>query len=146
MESALARLAREALPWLPAASVASLLLLVVGGLFGVWFVRRLPEDLLHRRAVSPRGPWGWLAWCARNAAATGLLVAGLLMLVLPGQGLLTLLAALIVADFPGKRRLERRVLGVEWVLRALNRVREGGGRRPLEPPRSGGAPQSQDRG
>jgi hypothetical protein len=51
--------------------------------------------------------------------------------VLPGQGLLTILIALILLDFPGKRSLERRIIARPKVLRAVNGLRTKAGRPPL---------------
>ena len=42
----------------------------------------------------------------KNVAGGGLILLGLVMLVLPGQGILTVLIGLTFLDFPGKRRLE----------------------------------------
>jgi hypothetical protein len=53
------------------------------------------------------------------------------MLVLPGQGVLTLCVSLFLLDFPGKRRLERRILGYPPVLHALNRLRTRAGQPPF---------------
>lgn len=54
-----------------------------------------------------------------------LIVMGLLLSVpgVPGQGILTILAGLIVSDFPGKRKLERRIICVPTVLSAANQIR-----------------------
>ncbi len=53
------------------------------------------------------------------------------MLVLPGQGIITLLVGLMLLEFPGKQRLLQRVLGQRQVLRAVNRLRQRAGRGPL---------------
>ena len=46
----------------------------------------------------------------KNSVGIVLLMAGLSMLVLPGQGIITLLVALSLLEFPGKRRLELRLV------------------------------------
>ena len=58
-------------------------------------------------------------------------LAGLAMLVLPGQGLLTILIGISLLDFPGKRRLEARIVGHPTVLNAINSLRAKFGKRPL---------------
>lgn len=45
------------------------------------------------------------------------------MLVLPGQGLLTLLVGVGLLDFPGKRHIELRVVRNHHVLNAINWIR-----------------------
>jgi hypothetical protein len=71
-----------------------------------------------------------------------LVLAGVAMLVLPGQGVLTLLIGVVLLEFPGKQWLLRRIAGQPRVLGALNAVRERRGVPPLEPPpaRRGAAP------
>ncbi len=54
------------------------------------------------------------------------------MLVLPGQGLLTILFGLILMDFPRKRQLERRLIKVQPVRAAANWIRQRYGRPPFE--------------
>jgi hypothetical protein len=50
---------------------------------------------------------------------------------IPGPGLLVILIGITVMDFPGKRRLERWVVGRPGVLGAINRLRRRYGRPPL---------------
>jgi hypothetical protein len=67
----------------------------------------------------------------KNLLGLVLFVAGLLMLITPGPGILALLLGLSLLDFPGKRILERRLVRIPSVLNALNRVRLRRGRPPL---------------
>jgi hypothetical protein len=107
--------------------------LVIGSAFGaLWAVKRLPEDYLIRDEPPPsRTPGARFRRIARNLVGIVLLVIGLLLLVLPGQGLLTLIAAVSLLDFPRKRELERRIMSRPKVLHALNRFRAKVGRPPL---------------
>ena len=56
------------------------------------------------------------------------------MLFTPGQGALMILLALSVASFPGKDRLERRLIAFPGVLATLNMICIKGGKPPLEKP------------
>jgi hypothetical protein len=67
----------------------------------------------------------------KNAVGFVLLAAGIAMLVLPGQGILTMLIGLSLVDFPGKRQLERKLIGQPAVLNTINKVREKFGQPPL---------------
>jgi hypothetical protein len=67
----------------------------------------------------------------KNLIGIVLVVAGLAMLVLPGQGLLTVLIGLSLVDFPGKRKFERRIVGQPVVLRMINSIRAKYGKPPL---------------
>ena len=56
------------------------------------------------------------------------------MLVLPGERLLTLIVGLILLGSPDRRRGERALVRSGRVRRALDWVRRGAGKGPLEPP------------
>ena len=67
----------------------------------------------------------------KNVVGIVFVLAGVAMLFLPGQGILTMLIGLSLVDFPGKRRLERKIIGQPEVLRTINRLRAKFGRPPL---------------
>ena len=64
----------------------------------------------------------------KNVAGGGLVLLGLTMLVLPGQGILTILIGLTFLDFPGKRRLEIWIVQRPSIRGGLDRVRKTAGR------------------
>jgi len=64
----------------------------------------------------------------RNAVGVVLVLAGVAMLVLPGQGLLTILIGVCVMDFPGKRHLLDRLWQIPQVERGLNWMRRKQGK------------------
>lgn len=121
-------------------AAVSLLMLVFGALAVPWLVCRLPSDYFQseqRRRMSHRGPvtptyWLWVV--ARNLLGAALILLGLIMFVTPGQGVLTLFAGLWLTNFPGKYRLERRLVSMPGVLRAINWIRERRGHPALQPP------------
>jgi hypothetical protein len=59
----------------------------------------------------------------KNVIGLVFLLAGFAMLFLPGQGILTMLIGVSLMDFPGKRRLERKLIGRPSVLKTINAVR-----------------------
>jgi len=73
----------------------------------------------------------------KNVVGLLLVIAGLAMLALPGQGLLTMLMGLGLLNFPKKRQLLRRILGQEKLLGAINRMRARRNRAPLQIDRDG---------
>ena len=75
-----------------------------------------------------------LASIGKNIGGGLLILLGLVMALpgIPGQGLLTMIVGLTMIDFPGKQRLERRLIGRPHVLRAINRLRARFQRAPLE--------------
>ncbi len=67
----------------------------------------------------------------KNILGAGLVLLGLAMLVLPGQGALTILVGVCLLEFPGKRKLELRIVRQRPVYRAINWIRIRVGRPPL---------------
>lgn len=104
----------------------SLLLCVAGILLAPRAVARLPEDFFtrkeHKRSV-------WL-----NVTGWVLMVAGVAMMILPGPGAVALLAGIVLADFPGKRRFLRWLLSQGKIFKQLNRIRSKRGKPPLQKP------------
>jgi len=126
-------------------------LLLWGGIFSVgavvaavagipWVVWRLPRDYFSRRRRQVlRDPPIAMVYTAalaalKNIVGAGLVALGLLMLVTPGQGLLTVLVGLLLMNFPGKYRLERWLVMRPGVLRALNWLRRRKGLPPFDSP------------
>ena len=68
---------------------------------------------------------------AKNLLGLVLLLMGILMLVLPGQGLLTILFGIALLDFPGKYQLERRLIAYPKVLNSINWIRKKANKQPL---------------
>ena len=71
---------------------------------------------------------------AKNTAGVLIVAVGAVMALpgIPGQGMLMMIVGLTLLDFPGRRRLEARVLRAPRILRAINRVRARFDRLPLE--------------
>lgn len=113
------------------AGAAALLPRVVASLSEDHFVRSRAERRSDRREWAPRR---MAAVVLRNVLGGLLLLAGIAMLFVPGQGLLTIVIALLVVDFPGKFRVEQALVRRRWVLRTLNRLRAAAGRPPLRAP------------
>lgn len=74
-----------------------------------------------------RGPLRW----ARNLLGLTLILLGLVMILLPGQGLLTMLVGLVLTDLPGKYRLERWAVTRPALLPMINGLRARRGAPPL---------------
>lgn len=74
---------------------------------------------------------------AKNIVGAGIVMAGLAMLVLPGQGLLTVLVGGLLLDLPGKRQLEVALLRRPHVYRAVDWLRKRANRPPLQLPPPG---------
>lgn len=112
--------------WLVTASVLSL---VVGVSLLPFFITRIPVDYFshphrHYMSASSRHPLIRLIIMGiKNLLGLVFIIAGLLMLILPGQGLLTLLVGLMIMNYPGKFTLERWIILRPYVLPAVNWLR-----------------------
>ncbi len=67
----------------------------------------------------------------KNLLGVVLMLAGVAMLVLPGQGLITLFIGFVLVDFPGKYRLEKWIVRRSLIRRPINWLRKRAGRGPL---------------
>ena len=79
----------------------------------------------------------WTGLILKNIIGVLLVLAGIAMLFLPGQGLLTVIIGIMMLNFPGKRALELRLIRLPGVLRAVNALRARAKHPPLQlPPRA----------
>lgn len=139
---------RDLLAWLETNEVllwwlgAGSLLTFVGSLIAIpWLVTRIPADYFVRPDHRPMLPYFGrhpvfrvLGLIAKNLFGLLFLLAGIAMLVLPGQGILTMLIGLSLLNFPGKRALELWLIRRSTVARAINWMRERADRAPLRVP------------
>jgi hypothetical protein len=96
------------------------------------YVAGLPPDFLQAGSRAQRGSVALRV--LRNLLGVVLALLGVAMLLLPGQGLITLLVGLLLVDFPGKQKLIQRVLGRPRILAAVNKLRSRHGAPPLKAP------------
>jgi len=125
---------QQSLWWVAGSSTA----LFVGTLLVMPFVvARMPADYF---AVNrpPGGTYrqrhpaiGLSVVFLKNVVGAVFVFTGVLMLVLPGPGVITILVGLTLLDFPGKRALELRIAGQRHVLLAINWMRKRADRPPL---------------
>jgi hypothetical protein len=123
--------------WIEVLGVASLAMFVASLVVFPLVVIQLPRDYFVRSRREParlrrRHPMLWaVLTVVKNAVGFVLILAGIAMLVLPGQGLLSILVGLALTNFPGKFKLERRLARMPKVANGLNRIRRGTGRDEL---------------
>lgn len=65
----------------------------------------------------------WSIVILKNIIGILLLIVGVIMLVGPGPGILTILLGLILVDIPGKKPLEAKLIKRPAVLSAINNLR-----------------------
>ena len=100
---------------------------------------KLPADYFskNRKTKFWSGPRPWL----HAAKVIGKNIGGVLLVALgvvlslpgvPGQGLLTVLLGVMLLDFPGRHRLEQKLLSKPSIVNTINRLRGRFGKPPLE--------------
>jgi hypothetical protein len=109
---------------------------VVGTLVAGFVVVRMPADYFHssreRQFMTDRhAALRWSGALVKNAAGALLVVLGVVMVFIPGPGILTILLGVTLLDFPGKRRLELKLISRPEVLKGVNAIRARYGRPPL---------------
>lgn len=97
---------------------------------------KIPENYFssHYQAdFLPNSPWltRWGAVIAKNIVGLILVLAGIVMLIGPGQGILTILIGLILMDIPGKRPIEAKIIKRPVILEAANKLRARYNKLPL---------------
>jgi 4-hydroxybenzoate polyprenyltransferase len=110
-------------------SVALVALLLPG------MVARLPADYFASSRQAPRerpSASGWVKRIGKNVLGFVFLLAGIAMVLLPGQGVLTILIGVFLLDFPGKHAMERWIVRRKKIKALLDRMREKRGQPPLQ--------------
>ena len=112
--------------------------LVVSLLVAGWLLIRIPADYFKpegRRRRKNQPLWKKIL---KNAIGVVLIALGLVLSLpgVPGQGLLVVLAGVAMVDFPGKYKVEGKILSLKPIRRAANRLRAWRHRPPLEFPRA----------
>jgi hypothetical protein len=117
--------------------VGSAFVFVISLLSLPWLVAQIPDDYF---VPKKRQPTQWktrqplirlIILIGKNCLGYMLLLGGILMLFLPGQGLLTMVTGLLLIDYPGKFRLERKIVNTPAVLKSLNWLRAKAKKPPL---------------
>jgi hypothetical protein len=94
------------------------------------FLMKVPDDYFSR----PRLPSSLALAVARNALGAAVVLLGILMLVLPGQGVLTIVVGLGILELPLKHRVVARILRNAKVHGAIDKLRRKAGRGSLRIP------------
>ena len=99
---------------------------------------KLPADHFKKKRKTKfwSGPRPWLhaaGIIGKNIGGILLVALGILLSLpgVPGQGLLTILLGIMIMDFPGKDRLEQKLLSRPSIVNAINRLRGRFNKPPL---------------
>lgn len=90
-------------------------------------IRIMPADYYtssHKVKISSFSLGEILLAVLKNVIGFVLVLAGIAMIVLPGQGVLTIILGLALMNFPGKRRIEIWLFHHKTVSKSLNWLRQ----------------------
>lgn len=116
---------------------ASVLTLIISAIAVPVVIRRMPNDYFLENsprveAFNESHPVLRLIFrIFKNLFGGILLIGGILMLITPGQGVLTIMIGLMLTDFPGKRRLEVWLVKIKPINFAINWMRKKADKPPL---------------
>ena len=117
--------------------ISSFVILVFSALSIGFFIKKIPYDyfLKNERGITHyknTSPIFWIIILVlKNIIGYFLILGGILMLFLPGQGLLTILVGLMLSDYPGKFKLEKRIIKTKLILKTINWYRAKSNIRPI---------------
>ena len=100
-----------------------------------WLVSLIPSDYFINRKESKfklNYPVAWIVSVViKNIFGYILIFGGILMLILPGQGLITIFVGLLLSNYPGKYSIEKRIIATPKILKSINWLRKRSNEPPL---------------
>ena len=91
------------------------------------------DDAAHRKVQYRHPIIRWTVRILRNILGWFLIILGVVLSFpgVPGQGLLTILLGVMLAEFPGKRRFELKLIRMDRVRSGIDKLRRKFGKPPL---------------
>ena len=100
-----------------------------------WLVSLIPSDYFINKKESKfklNYPVAWIVSVViKNIFGYILIFGGILMLILPGQGLITIFVGLLLSNYPGKYSIEKRIIATPKILKSINWLRKKSNEPPL---------------
>lgn len=93
----------------------------------------MPEDYFMRvaRGFPKRRPFRQFLHILKNIFGALLVVCGVILLLLPGQGILMIILGMSLIDFPGKQQLQLRLIKMPKVRNSVQWIRAKVHHKPL---------------
>lgn len=112
---------------------------LIGSLLVVpWILIKIPSDYFYADKRK-KCHWGHcptiirsLLLIIKNILGVMLVLSGIIMLFIPGQGMLTMIAGIVLMDFPYKYKMMRKIIKNSKILRFINRLRKKANQEPLK--------------
>lgn len=100
-----------------------------------WILGKISTDYFisnKQHRVEIKNAWQLLIVIIKTLFGFLLLLAGIVMLVTPGQGVVAILLGLFLMEFPRKRNLELKLINNNATFKTLNWLRSKAGKPPFE--------------
>jgi len=113
----------------------SALIFVASLILTPFLVSKIPQDYftnLKYQRLDVKHLGHVIVVVARSIVGFILVLLGFVMLFTPGQGILAIIVGLFLLEFPGKKRLEHKIIENEVTFKALNWMRGKFGEPPLD--------------
>ena len=100
-----------------------------------WLVSLIPEDYFINKKDSKIKTSNIFIWYIvlifKNLIGYSLILGGIMMLVLPGQGLFTIIIGLMMSNYPGKYAIEKKFIAIPTILKSINWLRRKSNKPPI---------------
>jgi uncharacterized membrane protein len=125
----------ELMSWMAVISVSTFLVTLLA--VPILIIHIPEKHFLYKQRTARHNPndaVGFRLICRilKNIAGLFFVLIGMIMLLTPGQGLLSILVGVMLMDLPGKYRVERAIIRKEKVLSTINWLRAKAHRPPLQ--------------
>ena len=98
-------------------------------------VSLIPEDYFINKKDSKIKTNNIFIWYIvlifKNLIGYSLILGGIMMLVLPGQGLFTIIIGLMMSNYPGKYSIEKKFIAIPTILKSINWLRRKSNKPPI---------------
>ncbi len=114
--------------------IISAVIFVATLLFTPYLLGLIPVDYFsadYAPQVTKKTLLSWLKNILKTLLGLCLIIAGVIMLITPGQGLISILLGLFLMEFPGKRQLELKFINHNPTFKTLNWLRDKAGKPPF---------------
>ena len=100
-----------------------------------WLVSLILEDYFINKKDSKIKTSNIFIWYIvlifKNLIGYSLILGGIMMLVLPGQGLFTIIIGLMMSNYPGKYSIEKKFIAIPTILKSINWLRRKSNKPPI---------------
>jgi len=119
-------------------TIASVIGLVASLVLIPWILIQIPSDYFSHKK---RQKHQWhndlpifrlVFLLMKNILGVIFIISGIIMLFIPGQGIITIIIGVILADFPYKYKIEQWIISHPAILRYINELRAQAKQSPIE--------------